>query len=318
VDATTVSTPDTPGLVKEFGKHHGGVNRTEFPFPTARLVALVCLTTGAVADMAIGALKTSEHALLQQIRRGALWLRGAVIVGDSLYGSFAELALLRGQGIDLISRPYGTRNIDMRQGKRLGEGDRLVVWKRGRKRPEWLEPGAELPGSMELRLIKVTMLKKGHRPKRLILVTTLLDPELYPAEEVAGLYLKRWDIEVDFRHLKSVMKMEVAAGKSPDIVRKEIWSYIIGYNLVRRVMWEAGASHDSPPSGLEFQRDAPTAAYLSWANRMRPEYQIGPEDLEEDAGANGVHTGEKASGTTGTASRQTLEGQVPADAHLQN
>lgn len=283
VDATTASTPDTPELAEEFGKHHGGRNRSEFPFPIARLVALVSLTSGAVMDMAIGAFRTSEHALLETLYRGANWLRGAIIVGDSLYGCFAQLALMQMRGVDVVSRPQGARKLDMRQGRRLGNGQQLVRWKRPKKWPPWLARCVALPKFIEIRLIEVTSLRRGHRPKRIVLVTTLLDPTAYPAEQIAELYLRRWDIEIDFRHLKSAMGMEVLAGKSPDIVRKEIWSYIIGYNLVRRVMWETGVSHDFPPSGLEFQRDAPVAAYLSGPNRMRGELQIGAENMDRDA-----------------------------------
>lgn len=283
VDATTVSMPDTPALVGEFGKHHGGKNRTEFAFPIARLVALVSLTSGAVMDMTVGAYKTSEHALLETLCKGAGWLRGSIIVGDSLYGCYAQLALMQARGIDLISRPCGARNIDMRRGRRLGADQRLVRWKRPKKRPAWLGADEQLPEEITLRLIKVTSLRRGHRPKRIILVTTLLDPELHPAEEIAGLYLRRWEIEIDFRHMKSTMGMEVVAGKSPDIVHKEIWSFIIGYNLVRRVMWEAGVSHDFPPSGLEFQRDAPAAAYLFTQNRMRTDFEIGSNNVDTDA-----------------------------------
>ena len=283
MDATTVSMPDTPELTQEFGKHHGGKNKTPFPFPIARLVALVSLTSGAVMDMAIGAYKTSEHALLENLWKGAPWLRGAILVGDSLYGSFAQLALMQARGVDMISRPRGTRDLDMRRGKRLGKGQRLVQWQRPKKRPPWLSEVDQLPENLTLRLIEVTSLRRGHRPKRLILVTTLLDPELYPAEQIAALYLKRWEIEIDFRHLKSTMGMDVMAGKSPDIVRKEIWSFVLGYNLVRRVTWEAGVSHDFPPSGLEFQRDAPVVAYLSGPNRMRTDLAIGSETMDSDA-----------------------------------
>lgn len=283
MDATTVSMPDTPELAAEFGKHHGGKNRSECPFPTARLVALISLTSGAVVDMAIGAYKTSEHALLQTICEGAQWLRGSILVGDSLYGAYAQTAHLKARGIDLISRPMGARGLDMRRGKRLGKGQRQVVWERPKKRPVWLEKCRQLPETLVLRLIEVNSLRRGHRPRRLILVTTLLDPEEYPAEQIALLYLRRWEIEIDFRHLKSVLGIEVLGGKTPDIVKKEIWSAILGYNLVRRVMWEAGVSHDFPPSGLEFQRDPPLATQLSAADRMLGELQIGFPDLDESA-----------------------------------
>jgi len=271
VDGTTVSMPDEPELNKEFGKGGGGTARSPHVFPLARVVALISLSTGAVMDLAIGAYKSSEHALFHAVWSAAAWLREAIIVGDSLYGSYAHLAMLMDAGIDLVSRPYGKRDVDMRRVKRLGPGDRLVTWKRNLKSwPAGLDPGVILPDELTLRLIEVTTLRRGHRPKKLILVTTLLDPNLYPAEEIANLYLRRWDIEVDMRHLKAVLGMDVLRGKTSDIVRKEIWAFMATYNLIRTVMWETGVSHDISPCGLEFQRDAPTTAYLRRAHRSQP------------------------------------------------
>jgi hypothetical protein len=284
VDGTTVSMPDTPELVEHFGKGSGGVKRTPHAFPLARVVALISLTTGAVVDAAVGAYKTSEHALFHGLWPSAL-KRNAVVVGDSLYGSYAALAVLVQGGLDLISRPYGRRDFDMRQGRRLGPGDRLVVWKRNKKAwPPWLAPDTTLPDTLTLRLVEVNTLRRGHRPKRVVLVTTLLDPLLYSADDIANLYLRRWEIEIDLRHLKAVMGMDVLRGKTPDIVHKEIWAFLATYNLIRTVMWQTGVRHDIPPCGTEFQRDAPTAEYLARAHRQRPLFTRGnPDGLGSDA-----------------------------------
>jgi hypothetical protein len=276
VDGTTVSMPDESSLEKQFGKGGGGIKRAPHVFPLARIVVLISLSTGAVMDLAIGAYKAGEHALFRSIWSQAPWLRGSIIVGDSLYGSYANLAMLINAGVDIISRPFGRRNADLRQGKPLGPGDRLVTWKRNLKDwPLWLERGASLPDKLVLRLIEVQTLRRGHRPKRVILVTTLLDPERYPALDIANLYTRRWEIELDIRHLKTVLGIDVLRGKTPDIVRKEIWAFMATYNLIRTVMWEAGSSHDIPPYGLEFQRDAPTAQYLAAAHRACPLVALG-------------------------------------------
>lgn len=269
VDGMTVSMPDTVELEAEFGKGRGGTKRTVHVFPLARIVSLISLSTGAVLDAAIGAYVKSEQWLLESMR-GALG-SGTVLVGDSLYGSYASLALFVAQGVDLITRPYGTRDFDLRRGRRLGHGDRLVTWRRNRKVwPPWLDRAAVLPDELTLRLIEVRTLRRGHRPKRVVLVTTLLDPERYSADDIANLYLRRWEIEIDLRHLKSVMGMDILRGKKPEIVRKEIWAYLTAYNLIRTVMWETGVSHDTPPCGVEFQRDAPTREYLAGAHRHCP------------------------------------------------
>jgi hypothetical protein len=128
------------------------------------------------------------------------------------------------------------------------------------------------------------LLLRGHRPKRAVLVTTLLDPLLYSADDIANLYLHRWEIEIDLRHLKAVMGMDVLPGKTPDIVHKEIWAFLTTYNVIRTVMWQTGVYHDIPPCGTEFQRDAPTAEYLARAHRQRPLFTRGNSDgLGSDA-----------------------------------
>ena len=91
--------------------------------------------------------------------------------------------------------------------------------------------------------------QSGFRPKQIILVTTLLDPKRYPKAKLAQLYHLRWQAtEVNFKHLKTTLNMEMILAKSPQMVRKEIWMHLLAYNLLRNLMWTsalagAGASN---------------------------------------------------------------------------
>jgi hypothetical protein len=254
-DGATLSTSDTPDLAKAFGKHSGGTNKSEFPFPLVNIVVVISLATGAVMDLAIGSFATSEHALFKTIRQGAKWLKGAIVVGDSLFGCYGELAELSSQEIDLISSPYGRRKCDFTNAKRLkGLKQYQATWKRGKRPPAWLGKKSKLPKDLTVRLIQVRVQQKGFRPEWVPIVTTLLDEELYPAKEIADLFLRRWEIEVDLRHLKSVMAMDVLRSRTSDTVRKEIWAFMAAYNLVRRVMWLAGECGSIHPVELSFTR----------------------------------------------------------------
>ena len=288
VDGTCVSMPDEKPLAEEFGRSGGGKRGCKKSlFPIARIVSLISLTTGAVIDAAIGSYKTSEHALFHGLwTRNPEPLRGSVIVGDRLFCSYSHLAQLPMAGIDLITRLHGRRPADMRQGKCLGPGDRLVTWQRPKLQPKWLskEEFLALPEQLTVRMIRGRSLRRGFRPKHVVIVTTLTDPELYSAQDIANLFLRRWDIEVDMRHIKSVLQMDVLRGKSPDIVRKEIWAHLTVYNLARAVMWEAAASHDFSPSGTEFQRNDSTAQYLRAMHRKCPLFKLVSETVE----ANGT------------------------------
>ena len=92
----------------------------------------------------------------------------------------------------------------------------------------------------------------GFRTRKIKLQTTLLDAEIYPAEELAKLYLLRWQVEVDFRHLKATMKAAVLKGKSEDVVLKELWSLVLAYNAVSLAVAEAANRKKVPPGRISF------------------------------------------------------------------
>jgi hypothetical protein len=70
-------------------------------------------------------------------------------------------------------------------------------------------------------------------------VTDLLDPQQYPAEEMADLYMERWQIEVKFRDIKTTLKMEKFDVQTPSMAHKTLAMMVIAYNLLRSTMQEA-------------------------------------------------------------------------------
>jgi len=110
-----------------------------------------------------------------------------------------------------------------------------------------------MPETLEVRELRVTVDRPGSRVNELVLVTTLLDAEGYTKEEVADLFLERWDIELDFRAIKCVLQMDVLRCKTPEMVRKEIWMHLLAYNLIRGVMARAAEGHDKEPRQLSFK-----------------------------------------------------------------
>lgn len=61
----------------------------------------------------------------------------------------------------------------------------------------------------------------------------MLDSEVYPTTEIMRLYGQRWDVELDLRHLKTTLGMDILRGKTPEMVRKEIYVYLLAYNSIR-------------------------------------------------------------------------------------
>lgn len=246
LDGSTVTMPDT------------AANQTEYPqaktqkpgcgFPIARIVVVFSLSVGTVIDAAIGQYKgkqTGENSLFRTLHD--VLDSGDVVLADRCFSGWFDIALLFQRGIDIVVRKHQLRATDFRTGRRLGQGDHLVRWSRP-LRPEWMtaEQHATMPAELELREVRIRVQQKGFRTKSLVVVTTLIDADEYPAEEIATLYRQRWQAELHLRSLKTVLQMEHLRCKRPDRVRNEFRMHLVAYNLIRRVMavtaFESGAS----------------------------------------------------------------------------
>ncbi len=245
--------PDTPANQQAFPQNPS--QKPGLGFPIARLVALVSLATGVVSDVAIGPYlgkETGETALLRR-----LWdclRRGEILLGDRFFSSYFGIAPLPERGVDAVFRMHQRRKVDFRRGRRLGPGDHVVYWDRP-KPPTWMDQATwnEMPSRIQLREVRVSVAHAGFRVKQLVLVTTLCDPDAFSKAEVAQLYLKRWNIELDLRSIKVEMGMEVLRCKTPELVEKEIWAHLLAYNLVRTEMAEAASLGTTTPRCLSFR-----------------------------------------------------------------
>jgi Transposase DDE domain len=253
VDGSTVSMPDTPANQEAFPQPRS--QKPGLGFPLARLVAVISLATGVMRELALGPYQgkeTGETALFR-----SLWDRfsaGDIILGDRYFASFFGIAPLVARGVDGVYRMHQRRKYDFRRGCRLGVEDHVVSWTKPSK-PEWMDQALydHLPAELRIRELRVKVHRAGFRVEELVLVTTLLDSQEYSKEEVADLYLKRWNIELDLRSIKSVMKMDVLRCETPAMVEKEIGMHVLAYNLIRGLMARAAAAHGEEPRYLSFK-----------------------------------------------------------------
>jgi Transposase DDE domain/Insertion element 4 transposase N-terminal len=196
VDGTTVSMPDTAENQRVFPQQRG--QAPGLGFPIARVVGLISLTTGALLDLAIGPYKgkqTGETALFRTLLDR---LRpGEIVLGDRTFASFFGIWQLVERSVDGLFRLHQSRRCDFRRGRRLGIEDHVVRWTKP-ARPEGMdrETYARIPDEMWWREIRVRVHQPGFRVEELVLVTTLRDAVLYTKDELADLYLKRWNREV--------------------------------------------------------------------------------------------------------------------------
>lgn len=110
-----------------------------------------------------------------------------------------------------------------------------------------------LPDYLEIREVSVRVEQPGFRTKKLVIVTTILDPNEASKEDLAGLYRSRWSQELDIRDIKISLQMDVLRCKTPELVRKEIWTHILAYNLVRTVMAQAATHVGIQPREISFK-----------------------------------------------------------------
>jgi len=133
-------------------------------------------------------------------------------------------------------------------GAKVRIGDHIVTWQRPQRCPQSMAPDEFLPDTVHVREVHLLIRQSGFRPKQIILVTTLLDPKRYPKAKLAQLYHLRWQAtEVNFKHLKTTLNMEMIWAKSPQMVRKEIWMHLLAYNLLRNLMWTSAELAQVPP-----------------------------------------------------------------------
>jgi hypothetical protein len=241
VDGSSTQLADTPANQRRYPQP-----RSQKPgcgFPLMKFVVLFSLCSGAVLNVLRGSLHHHDLRLLR-----GLWdelKKGDILLGDRAYGEFTTLAGLPQQGVDVVARLHQRRKVDFRKARRLGKNDGLFVWTKGCQQSEILSPNewALLPAQITVRIVRCTTVIRGFRNRRITLVTSLLAPALYPAEELVGLYARRWRLELCLRDLKTTLGMEPLRCKTPDMAEKELLAYLVAHNLVRCVMAEAVAVH---------------------------------------------------------------------------
>jgi hypothetical protein len=253
IDGTTVSMPDTESNQRAFPQPK--TQARGLGFPLARLVAVISLATGAVRDMAIGAYKgkeTGETALFRTLMDRLK--RGDVALGDRYFASYFGIAMLVQRGVDGLFRMHQKRKVDFRRGRRLGVEDHVVEWTKP-PRPDWMDEElyALIPETMLVRELRVHVEQKGFRVNELVLATTMVDDQEYNKEELADLFLERWNVELDLRSIKVAMEMDVLRCKTAQMVVKEIWTHLLAYNLIRGLIAAAAEAHGKQPRRLSFK-----------------------------------------------------------------
>lgn len=247
IDGTSLTMPDTKESQREFPQQ--GAQKPGLGFPICRVLTVNCLTSGALLNAAIGPFKgkgSDEQSLLRKTLH--TFKRGDVVIGDAFFGTYFLLAEMLNKGVDVLFEQMGVRKkiTDFGKGVALGKKDHLIEIPKSKKKPDWMTQ-EEFDGAPEKILIRE--LKVDQK----ILITTMLCAKEHPKKELKNLYKQRWNVEVDFRDLKTTLGMNILSCKSPAMCRKEIWVYFLANNLIRLVIAQAAQNKNVKPRELSFK-----------------------------------------------------------------
>lgn len=256
VDGTTVTLPDTHANQTAYPQQSG--QKPGLGFPICRIVGVTCLSSGAVLDAAMGDYKgkgSGEQALLRTLLD--IFESGDVMLGDAFYGTYFLLAELQLRGVDALFEQHGARkrSTDFRLGKKLGSRDHLITLTKPKIRPQWMTPEqyGSAPDTLTIRELEV-----GGKT----LVTTMTCPNTTPKSALKDLYKHRWQVELDIRNIKTTMGMETLSCKTPEMGEKEMWVYLLAYNLIRLIMARSALVADVLPRALSFKHTL--QLWLAW------------------------------------------------------
>jgi hypothetical protein len=268
VDGSSFSMPDEPELQRHFGQPAG--QRKGCGFPVAKWLALFDLTTGMLLRSATAPLRTHEMSQSAAISRELE--PGDIVLGDRGFCSYAHLALLTQRELHAVFRVHQKQIVDFTRGRpgarrgstdlpglprsrwvlSQGESDQIVAWFKPKRKPSWIskEEYGSLPDEITVRELRYRVTAKGYRVHEITLVTTLLEAAIYPASELAELYYRRWQVEINFRHMKITMNMDVLRCETVDGILKELAMFALAYNLVRSVMVESARLQGVEPDRI--------------------------------------------------------------------
>lgn len=272
LDGSGCSMPDTPELQQAFGQP--GQQAAGCGFPVAHLLTLFHASSGLLQRVLVAPLRTHDMAGVRPMH--AELAAGDVVLADRGFCSYVHLALLARATMHGVFRAHQRTLVSFRIGRmhsppfgpyqniqglprsqwiaRLGERDQLVRYFKPSVRPRWMsvEDFQLLPEALVVRELRYRVPRRGYRTREVTLVTTLVDAERYPAQELAGLYASRWRIETNLRHLKQTLNLDVLRSKTAVGVHKELRMIALAYNLVRLVMLRSARQQGAPIERISF------------------------------------------------------------------
>lgn len=270
IDGSDINTPDTPGLRSAFGVSSNCP--TGAGLPSIHTLTIFDAHAGLLLDVHAAPVHTHDQRHAPDLHPA---LRpGDVLVGDRGFTSYIHLHRLTTIGCHGVFRASASWKIPFpaKRGERtpntynrhrskepllvelIDRDDQVIEIVKPRNRPEHLTPEefAKVPAKMVVRAVRYKVEGKGLRTHAVTLLTTLIDAKKYSAKDLAALYLMRWRIEVNLRHLKRTMGMDRLRCQSVDGVKRELLMFALVYNAVCAVRARAARAQGVEPTCISF------------------------------------------------------------------
>jgi len=247
-DGTTVSMPDTPDLVEAFG--YANSKHGHSRFPVGRVGAFMNGAIPVITDYQIESYQTSEIQIFREmlpfLEEESIW------IADRHHSNYVNFVLSKDYGLDWVTRLHSRRDGRKlaKEGEPIGENQWLVTLHLS-KETRRQYPNMDLPETITVRLIRHDYNDNG-TDKTIWILTSLLDPQRYPKEEIVEAYRSRWGIETHYNHLKTTLDMAVLRSKTSKNVRSEIGATMLAHNLVWMLIYEAAEYTGESPERISF------------------------------------------------------------------
>ena len=237
-DGTTMSVPDSPENRAKFGGQRNGGGRGESGYPHVRVVAMMALRSRIMSAFRFAPYSTGEVTLARE-----LWHEmpdnSLAIVDRNFLVKKDLIALERSGNRHWLSRSKS--NTKWAVVERYEKNDYLA---------ELEVQGTGLPETWQVRVIRYK--RRGHPEVQLL--TSLVNPKLYPAKEIIALYHERWELELGYDEVKThlLARHEAIRSRSPEGVSQELWGIAIAYNLIHVEMERIAGEANVAPTRISF------------------------------------------------------------------
>jgi hypothetical protein len=255
MDGTTIELFNNDELAEAFGVPSGGTK------PKIRIAAHVRTGSRRWIAAAAGGYHDGENTLADELESS--FTAGIINLADRGFFSMDRWIRFSGHGAHLAWRvKNGAKSVPFKTLRTLTDGSELVLLRESgsmlgkRRRDAGDKTLPRLPDTIA-RLVSFTVTARTARRVKtttIKVLTTLLDPDAYPAREIAALYAERWQVEIAYLHLKKTVKGtgRVLRGRSAALARQETWALLLVHNMTAGIAARAAGQAGIDPDLIPF------------------------------------------------------------------